>query len=312
MPVTAAPPTAAPPDASASAAGLELARRIDEADQQLGDADFAVDLGDGLALLSVAGLLADATTRASGAPGVDLSGAQALAEWLEDHLATRRSPRPPASPIRLPSSRRSRRPVTWSPSWPEVSCCEARGGDVRSAPTYREAVIAAFGATAAAAARDAGGAALLIATCGMCCIPASSISFELEGNASYGFLSGLALALQAQQRRLDPSVAGGRDALADAQSGVVARKLSQVGQLALELPPDRGGEGRPHGDFSGADVFAGALIELRADCADAGELLKTTQGRRDTFTSQANRMGIGQAIVIDHVERRCRSCARSR
>src|ERR1044071_4746525 len=66
--------------------GQDLIDLLDNADRGAGDADFAIDLGDGLAMVAVAQLLADAGALQSPPAGADLGAAEALADWLEKGL----------------------------------------------------------------------------------------------------------------------------------------------------------------------------------------------------------------------------------
>ena len=128
------------------------------------------------------------------------------------------------------------------------------------------------------------------------------MAFGLEDSAAYRFVSGVALALQLHRTRLETGRLSAAQALRSAQSTLITKKIAEVARLAPGLTPNRS-DTPSNADFTIADVIAGALIELRAECVDLSNSLEATRVSPHRFTSPANRIGIGTSIVIDHVER---------
>jgi hypothetical protein len=293
--------------------GQDLIDLLDNADRGAGNSDFAIDLGDGLALIAVAELLADAGAMQSRAAGIDLGAVGAVADWLEERLGRDEQeqsgpapPEPDAAAVFAPFAT----PAALEQFLTDgSSLLQSTAGNVRGALTYRDAVVAAFGAAgraALAAVRDpalsASVAVELLATCGLCSIPVATVALDREDHEAYRFLSGVALSLQMLRTRLEAGRLSAAQALRTAESRIVSQKMTEVTRVASELTPTRE-DGPRTADFAAADVIAGALIELRADCLELSNDLESASASPHRFTSLANQAGIGSPIVINHVER---------
>jgi len=295
-------------------AGQDLIDLLENADRGAANADFAIDLGDGLALIAVAELLADVGAQQSRGAGVDLGATLALADWLEQRLGSedpqQSGPAPPdadAAAAFAPFAT----PADLERFLAEgSSLLQSAPGNVSSASTYRDAVIAAFGAVVLRAAAAAVSnpaqvpsvAAELLATCGVSSIPVATITLGLRDDEAYRFASGAALSLQVLRKRLETGRLNAAQTMRSAQSRIVTQKIAEVARVASELTASSEETAR-RTDFTSADVIAGALIELRADVAELSTALASASASPWRFTSKANQLGIGEPIVIDHVER---------
>jgi restriction endonuclease fold toxin 7 of polymorphic toxin system len=311
------PATASSTDPTASGRWSQLP---DQPDPSPADPSFVLDLGDGLPLIAIARLLRSAIARQSSSTGGDLSSAGALADWLEVQVADQSVTGDNADPV-----------AAYAPFATAAEIVEflVRGPtlqsgpppNIRGAPTYRDAIEAAFGADVAAVSLGAvppGESALmtrvaaeLVATCGLCCIPVQTVAAALEDAEAYRFLSSVALALQDLRAQLESGIAARTqrvvaplsELLRTEQLAMLRAKLGDIQAAGANLQPERESGVPPNKDFSGADVFAGALFEMRSDCIELHEQLASANTKRETFTSTANRLGIGEPIVIDHRER---------
>ncbi|MFO1204589.1 MAG: putative toxin [Burkholderiales bacterium] len=262
----------------------------------------------------MAELLADADTLQSRAGGGDLGAAGALAEWLEERLG--RAQPDQSGPAATDSDAASVFAPFAAPADLErflaegASFLQSPAGNIRGRSTYRDAVAATFGESAlraaTAAVRNSSQASSvaveLLATCGLCCIPTATVALELDDRDAYRFLSGVALSLQMLRTRLETGGLSAARALRTAQSRLIGQAAVEVAQIASQLVPDRG-DGQRRADFTAADVIAGALIELRADCVELSKDLESARPSPHRFTSAANRAGVGSPIVIDHRDR---------